>query len=56
MHRATVSVVVAGAGSAGLEALVALRELAGPRVSLTLLAPDEAFAYRPIPAARPFAP
>ena len=35
---------------------MAIRQLAGSRVSLTLLAPDEKFAYRPIPTARPYAP
>jgi sulfide:quinone oxidoreductase len=48
------SVVVAGAGAAGLEALVGLAELAPERVELTLLAPDESFGYQPVSAARPF--
>ena len=47
-------VVVAGAGVAGLETLVALRALAGARVDLTLLAPVESFAYRPLSTAIPF--
>lgn len=34
------SVLVAGGGVAGLEALLARRDLAGKRVMLTLLAPD----------------
>jgi sulfide:quinone oxidoreductase len=47
-------VVVAGAGVAGLETLVALRALAGARVALTLLAPVDTFAYRPLSTALPF--
>jgi sulfide:quinone oxidoreductase len=47
-------VVVAGAGAAGLETLVALRALAGARVALTLLAPVDSFAYRPLSTAVPF--
>lgn len=47
-------VVVAGAGVAGLETLVALRALAGSRVDLTLLAPLDSFAYRPLSTAIPF--
>lgn len=47
-------VVIAGAGVAGLEALIALRSLAGPRVRLTLLAPDAEFVYRPQSVGEPF--
>jgi sulfide:quinone oxidoreductase len=39
-------VVVAGGGIAGLEALLALRELAGERVSLTLVEPREELTVR----------
>src|SRR5262245_12581784 len=48
-------VVIAGAGVAGLEAALALRELAGDRVSLTLLAPSTEFVYRPMAVREPFA-
>jgi sulfide:quinone oxidoreductase len=48
-------VLIAGGGIAGLEALIALRVLAGDRVALTLLAPEETFTYRPLATARPFA-
>jgi sulfide:quinone oxidoreductase len=48
-------VVVAGAGIAGLEALLALRALAGARVQLTLVAPDDEFVYRPLAIKEPFA-
>src|SRR3954452_4105839 len=47
-------VVIAGAGVAGLETLVALRALAGPRVQLTLVAPVPEFVYRPLAVAEPF--
>jgi sulfide:quinone oxidoreductase len=48
-------VVIAGGGVAGLEALLALRAIAGDRVRLTLIAPDENFSYRPLAVAEPFA-
>jgi sulfide:quinone oxidoreductase len=47
-------VLIAGGGVAGLEALLALRDLAGDRVELTLLSPDEEFVYRPMAIAEPF--
>src|SRR4051794_15191134 len=47
-------VLVAGGGVAGLEALLALRDLAGDRAELTLLAPDDDFVYRPMAVAEPF--
>ena len=52
---APIRVLVAGAGVAGLEALLALRDLAGERVELTLLTPEREFAYRPMAVATPFA-
>jgi sulfide:quinone oxidoreductase len=48
-------VVIAGGGVAALEALIALRELAGDRVDITLVAPNESFGYRPMTTAEPFA-
>jgi sulfide:quinone oxidoreductase len=48
-------VVIAGGGVAGLEAALALRELAGDRVATTLLAPVEEFVYRPMTVREPFA-
>jgi sulfide:quinone oxidoreductase len=50
-----VHVVVAGAGVAGLEAVIALRSLAGDRVSITLLAPEHDFVYSPLSVGEPFA-
>ena len=47
--------VIAGGGVAGLEALLALHTLARDRVSLTLIAPDPDFSYRPLAVAEPFA-
>jgi sulfide:quinone oxidoreductase len=48
-------VLIAGAGPAGLEAALALRDLAGERVSITVLAPDQELIYRPLGVADPFA-
>src|SRR5580765_1413411 len=50
-----VHVVVAGAGVAGLEAIIALRALAGDRVNITMLAPEHDFVYRPLSVGEPFA-
>src|SRR3954470_8415204 len=47
-------VLIAGAGPAGLEAALALRELARDRVDITLLAPEAGLAYRPLSVADPF--
>jgi hypothetical protein len=49
-----VRVLIAGGGVAGLEALLALRALAGDLVDLELLAPEPAFWYRPLAVAEPF--
>ena len=48
-------VVIAGSGVAGLEAALALRDLAGERVKITLLAPEHEFVYRPMRVREPFA-
>jgi sulfide:quinone oxidoreductase len=50
-----VRVLIAGGGVAALEAALALRELAGGRVTTTLLAPDPEFVYRPMRVGEPFA-
>jgi sulfide:quinone oxidoreductase len=47
-------VVIAGGGVAGLEALLALRELCDEQLDITLLAPEEEFHYRPLAIAEPF--
>jgi flavin-dependent dehydrogenase len=41
-------VLIAGGGVAGLEAALALEDLAKDRVSTTLLAPAREFVYRPM--------
>lgn len=48
-------VLIAGAGVAGLEAALALRDLAGERVCIQLLAPEPEFVYRPLRVREPFA-
>ena len=47
-------IVIAGGGVAGLEALLALRAIAGDRVDLTLVAPNDSFIDRPMTVAEPF--
>jgi sulfide:quinone oxidoreductase len=47
-------VVIAGAGVAGLEALLALRAHARGRVAIRVLAPGEAFLHWPAPVAEAF--
>jgi sulfide:quinone oxidoreductase len=58
MHRSPVDnpleVVIVGAGVAGLEALIALRTLAGSRVQVTLVSPGRDFTYRAMSVAEPF--
>ncbi len=48
-------VLIAGGGVAALEAALALRELAGERVSTTMLSPSSEFVYRPLTVREPFA-
>jgi sulfide:quinone oxidoreductase len=47
-------VLVVGGGVAALETLMALRDLAGDRVRVTLVAPGPDFVYRPMAVAEPF--
>ena len=47
-------VVIAGGGVAALEAALALRELAGDLVRLTIVAPTDDFVYRPVAVLEPF--
>lgn len=48
-------VLVVGGGVAALETVLALHDLAGQRVSVTVLAPDSEFVYRPMTVREPFA-
>jgi sulfide:quinone oxidoreductase len=48
-------VVIAGGGVAAIEAALALRDLAGDRVALKLIAPNAEFSYRPMTVREPFA-
>jgi sulfide:quinone oxidoreductase len=47
-------VVIAGGGVAGLEAMLAIRDLGGDRVDVELLSPEHHFWYRPLSVAEPF--
>ncbi|HSI80998.1 MAG TPA: FAD-dependent oxidoreductase [Solirubrobacterales bacterium] len=48
--------VIAGGGIAGLEALLALHDLAGDRADLTLVSAEPDFTYRPLTVTEPFEP
>ena len=50
----TPHIVIVGGGVAGLEALMALRDLAGDRVEITLVAPEPDFTYKPLAVEEPF--
>ena len=47
-------VLIAGSGVAAIEAVLALRELAGPRVEIDLVAPAHALEQKPASVAAPF--
>jgi sulfide:quinone oxidoreductase len=49
------NVMVAGGGVAAIEAMLALRDIAGDQVSITLVAPQEVFNYKPLSVGEPFA-
>ena len=51
---AAARVVIAGGGVGGLEAAIALRELAGERVAVELCSPREDFVYRPFAVGEPY--
>ena len=48
------TVVIAGGGVAGLECLMALRDIEGDHLRIVLVAPSDEFAYRPLAVAEPF--
>jgi sulfide:quinone oxidoreductase len=47
-------IVIAGAGVAGLEALLALRRLLGESANVVVIAPNREFVYRALAVAEPF--
>jgi sulfide:quinone oxidoreductase len=47
-------VLIAGGGVAGLEAALALRDLAGDMVDVTMISPEASFSYRPMAVGEPF--
>ena len=49
-----VRVLIVGAGIAGIEVLLALRALAGDRVSIAMLTPEAELVYRPVTVAEAF--
>lgn len=53
-RRGHTRVLIAGGGVAALEALLALRALAGHLVDVTLLSPTREFVYRPVTVAEAF--
>jgi sulfide:quinone oxidoreductase len=55
IENGNIKVVVAGGGVAAIEAMLALRDIAGGRVSITVVAPQEDFHYRPLSVGEPFA-
>jgi sulfide:quinone oxidoreductase len=52
--RDRLHVVIAGGGVAAVEALLALRALAGHRIEITMLSPEREFLYRPVTVAEAF--
>jgi sulfide:quinone oxidoreductase len=48
-------VVIAGGGVAALEATMALRDLAGERVEITMICPQDEFVFQPVSVGEPFA-
>jgi sulfide:quinone oxidoreductase len=54
MSRDRAHVLIAGGGVAAVEALLALGELAGHRVEITLLSPERDFLYRPVTVGEAF--
>lgn len=52
--RERTRVLIAGGGVAGLEALLALSELARELVSVDVICPDDEFVFRPMLVAEPF--
>jgi sulfide:quinone oxidoreductase len=53
-HSEKFRVLIAGGGVAALETALALKQLAGDRVQMTVIAPNEDFVYRPMTVREPF--
>ena len=53
-HSEKFRVLIAGGGVAALETALALKELAGDRVQMTVIAPNDEFVYRPMTVREPF--
>jgi sulfide:quinone oxidoreductase len=53
-HPEKFRVLIAGGGVAALETVLALKQLAGDRVQMTVIAPNEDFVYRPMTVREPF--
>jgi sulfide:quinone oxidoreductase len=54
LHITPLRIVIVGGGIAGIEAVLALHELAGGRLHVTLVAPEPDFVLRPMTVAVPF--
>jgi sulfide:quinone oxidoreductase len=53
-HSEKFRVLIAGGGVAALETALALKQLAGDRAQMTVIAPNEDFVYRPMTVREPF--
>jgi sulfide:quinone oxidoreductase len=53
-HSEKFRVLIAGGGLAAIETALALQHLAGDRVTVTMLSPNDEFVYRPMTVAEPF--
>jgi sulfide:quinone oxidoreductase len=54
MAEMPIRVLIAGGGVAALETVMALRSLAGDRVAVAVIAPEDDFVYHPIAAKEPY--
>jgi len=54
-HSQLFRVLIVGGGVAAVESVLALHDLAGGRVEMTMLAPNSEFVYRPMTVREPFA-
>ncbi|MGC2372331.1 MAG: hypothetical protein WA484_00505 [Solirubrobacteraceae bacterium] len=54
-HSERLRVIVAGGGVVALESVLAIAQLAGEQTSMTVIAPDPEFVYRPMTVREPFA-